>query len=74
MLEGEQGEEPEGEANSHKPKDKLVFMRTLARQDARAMHIVVTGTLSMCSHEPHALFDLTSTHCYVSLVFSKCFF
>lgn len=41
------------------------------RQDAQASNVVVTGILSVCSRDAHVLFDLGSTHSYVSPIFSK---
>lgn len=47
---------------------------TLTAQDAQASNVVVTGTLPVCSFDAHVLFDLGSTHSYVSMSFASRFF
>ena len=43
----------------------------LTRQDAQASNVVMTGTLSVCSHKAYVLFDPGSTHSYISPCFAK---
>ena len=49
------------------------WVSALTLQDAQASNAVMTGTLQVCSFEIYILFDLGSTHSYVSLYFaSRC--
>ncbi|CAJ2633390.1 unnamed protein product [Trifolium pratense] len=44
----------------------------LTRQDAQASNAVVTGMLSICSHDACVLFDPGATHSFVSRPFAAC--
>jgi len=62
---GGRGQAPAGRGQAR------VFAFT--QRDAQASNAVVTGTLTVCSHEACVLFDSGSTYSYVSSLFAKKF-